>query len=487
MDDLKFLNTTFWDDFHERMNFESHSLPEKLNNLSDMIEDATLDYKFNRDCQRTFPLLTLLETSINKIFDNLPNHSMSEAEIEELTGICRKINEDKIFQLIRDSYVPETLAAQNQEKVQNVEQPGHKALHFDKDGRQHGSENNTLLTTEMYSSPRAVGSLQIDSHDARLTERPMTTVIVEEEKEKEEDVTEKIRQLLKNMEYEYSEHKIDKAFRVLQEIRALIKENQSQNSEISLLTEPHKLLIEDVQNFYDFASKVLHEMQDDHGYQLEKIKNHFSIKYKAEKGEKVILKMEGSINVSLFNILALVNEPEGFPKWMPFCTEGRPMKQLTRTSKIFYAKLSMPPPICGREWYTLGAGFDRLEANGSILVTAKSIHHDKDFQVKHELDIPLKSKVTRMELDFMAMEVIPIARDKVHVKILQKMDPKIKYLPNSILNWTAKKTGQQLLERLLKKATHLKGSLWERKIQENREFYGFLEERVEHFLQSHGL
>ena len=68
----------------------------------------------------------------------------------------------------------------------------------------------------------------------------------------------------------------------------------------------------------------------------------------------------------------------------------------------------------------------------------------------------------------MAMEVIPIARDKVHVKILQKMDPKIKYLPNSILNWTAKKvlkllfsiefsqTGQQLLERLLKKATHLK-------------------------------
>jgi len=59
--------------------------------------------------------------------------------------------------------------------------------------------------------------------------------------------------------------------------------------------------------------------------------------------------------------------------------------------------------------------------------------------VKHELDIPLKSKVTRMELDFMAMEVIPIARDKVHVKILQKMDPKIKYLPNSILNWTAKK------------------------------------------------
>jgi len=52
-----------------------------------------------------------------------------------------------------------SLAAQNQEKVQIVEQPGHKALHFDKDGRQHESENNTLLTTEMTSSPRAVGSL----------------------------------------------------------------------------------------------------------------------------------------------------------------------------------------------------------------------------------------------------------------------------------------------------------------------------------------
>jgi len=67
------------------------------------------------------------------------------------------------------------------------------------------------------------------------------------------------------------------------------------------------------------------------------------------------------------------------------------------------------------------------------------------------------------------------------------MDPKIKYLPTAVLNWMAKKTGQQLLERLLKKATHLKGSIWEKKIQENREFYGFLEKKVECFLESHGL
>jgi len=316
-----------------------------------------------------------------------------------------------------------------------------------------------------------------------LSERPTATIV----EEKEEDVMGKVQQLLDNMKNEYSDVKIDKAYRILQEIKDYINKNSSQCTEISQITEPYKMLMQDIDDFHTFAFKVLNEMQDEKGYHLEKIKNHFTIKYKADRGEKISLKMEGTVDVSLFNILALVNEPEGFPKWMPFCTEGHPIKQLSRASKAFYSKLFLPPPICGREWYMVGAGFDRLEANGSILVIAKDIHHDKDFQEKHGLDVPVKPKVTRMEMEYMGMEVIPIARNKVRVKIVQKMDPKIKYLPTSVLNWMAKKTGQQLLERLLKKATHLKGSIWEKKIQENREFYGFLEKKVESFLESHGL
>ena len=93
--------------------------------------------------------------------------------------------------------------------------------------------------------------------------------------------------------------------------------------------------------FYEFSTKILHEMEDEQvtiknqlnsyknqGYCLERVKNNFDVKYKSVKGERLGLKMEGIVNVSLFNFLALINEPEGYTKWMPFCSQARLVKNI---------------------------------------------------------------------------------------------------------------------------------------------------------------
>ncbi len=53
------------------------------------------------------------------------------------------------------------------------------------------------------------------------------------------------------------------------------------------------------------------------------MKKNFIIKYKAVAGEQLSLKMEGVVDVPLFNMLALIYEMEGYTSWMPFCTEAK--------------------------------------------------------------------------------------------------------------------------------------------------------------------
>jgi len=59
------------------------------------------------------------------------------------------------------------------------------------------------------------------------------------------------------------------------------------------------------------------------GYTVESVKKNFIIKYKAVAGEQLSLKMEGVVDVPLFNMLALIYEMEGYTSWMPFCTEAK--------------------------------------------------------------------------------------------------------------------------------------------------------------------
>jgi len=59
------------------------------------------------------------------------------------------------------------------------------------------------------------------------------------------------------------------------------------------------------------------------GYIVEGVKKNFTIKYKQAAGQNISLKMEGIVDVPIFNMIALLYEMEGYSLWMPFCKEGR--------------------------------------------------------------------------------------------------------------------------------------------------------------------
>jgi hypothetical protein len=229
------------------------------------------------------------------------------------------------------------------------------------------------------------------------------------------------------------------------------------------------------------------QLEEENGWNLEKVKKGFTVKYKKNSGDTYSLRMEGVIDVPVFNVLALIYEPEGHPAWLPFCDKATEMKKIHKSAKVVYQKYGFPLPLSDRETYLSGYGVDRFNRNGSILVLTKSIHDDKTIQKQLGVDIPEKSKCVRMDVEFMAMEIVPMGKEKIKFKSCVKMNPHVKYIPLSFINFLTRKAALTILEKLTKKAKSLKGSKWEEAINNNKEYYGWLEGNINRFLKEKGL
>jgi hypothetical protein len=101
----QFKNESFWQDFHDKLQDDTEDVQERVELIKEMIDCTIYDYQFNTDAKRTFKLVTQLDTVMEKFFDQIANQSLDEEKLNDLTELCRRINEDPIMQEIRDAQV----------------------------------------------------------------------------------------------------------------------------------------------------------------------------------------------------------------------------------------------------------------------------------------------------------------------------------------------------------------------------------------------
>ena len=128
------------------------------------------------------------------------------------------------------------------------------------------------------------------------------------------------------MKKEYDQHRVEHSHQILEEIEKIAQDdNSSEEVQIYIRNrfEELKLMIEDLKCSYQEIKKALFELDDEKGYELEKAKKNAVIKYKNLPGGGVAVKIEATIDLPLFNLIALYYEPEGYAKWTPFCKESK--------------------------------------------------------------------------------------------------------------------------------------------------------------------
>ena len=92
-------------------------------------------------------------------------------------------------------------------------------------------------------------------------------------------------------------------------------------------------MIKDLEQLHKETLFLTGEMEIETDWIIEKVKagsEHIMLKYKKLPGESIYaLKYEAELEVSIFNLCAMIYEVDIFPKWIPFCSKAKTVKSLT--------------------------------------------------------------------------------------------------------------------------------------------------------------
>lgn len=80
------------------------------------------------------------------------------------------------------------------------------------------------------------------------------------------------------------------------------------------------------------------------------------------------------------------------------------------------------------------------------------------------------------------MEYIPINRDRARVRLASKVDMKLNYLPQFIVNMSARKFAFDYFKNIIKMNKKFEGSEWQKKIKENPDFYNFFRKKIDQYM-----
>ena len=71
------------------------------------------------------------------------------------------------------------------------------------------------------------------------------------------------------------------------------------------------------------------------------------------------------------------------------------------------------------------------------------------------------------------MEYVPVSKGRAKVRLASKVDMKLNFIPQFIVNVSARKFALNYFKNIIKMNKKFKGSDWEKKINENPDFYRF--------------
>lgn len=209
-------------------------------------------------------------------------------------------------------------------------------------------------------------------------------------------------------------------------------------------------------------------------------------------------------------LLSVLNETELYETWLPsfqvpkfrirHCTK---LKQCSRVSQILWVAMELPWPMAGREVVLSAAAFDAIEDDGHIGIKLKTIKDDDDDVVPE-----VGANMVRVDLDggFLfescpkdhpAMSEFQKNQQEENTNHIEEcilvtfsavMDPHVKFLPQSFLNFlvkTALGTAWRMLLSIAQDVKDGKRPDHARAIEQKRqEVYDYVRERVDVMLSS---
>eukprot|EP00002_Diphylleia_rotans_P027324 TRINITY_DN5472_c0_g1_i1.p1 TRINITY_DN5472_c0_g1~~TRINITY_DN5472_c0_g1_i1.p1 ORF type:complete len:318 (-),score=43.86 TRINITY_DN5472_c0_g1_i1:292-1245(-) len=231
------------------------------------------------------------------------------------------------------------------------------------------------------------------------------------------------------------------------------------------------------------ARRLLSTFESSDGWQLFYENDGIKTWYQGVEGNPAYsFKIEGMVNAPLINVVSICYEVDMFSNWIPRLGPyglkvAKELSKISRVSKIVYLDIAVPWPIADRDIAMIGKGTDIMLETGHIILTLKSLteYPGVEFPV-------LANGTVRAECHFGGFLLSPISQEQTMLRMMFNIDPKLSYTPYWLLNWTLKQFAHFAFQLLRTQAENVRGTPYEKRIQENPDPYAVTQERVDAFL-----
>ena len=137
------------------------------------------------------------------------------------------------------------------------------------------------------------------------------------------------------------------------------------------------------------------------------------------------------------------------------------------------------PIIKNRDFLVYGFGINRLRENGTILILCRGIEANSGI-FEREYRQKQNEKYVRGEIIIFGFEIKVVTTEKIVVRGLCNVNPKISFIPQSIINYVSEKFAEDMFQKFIKIAQNYEGSEYQNKNPSkiDQEFYTFIQNEM---------
>ena len=192
----------------------------------------------------------------------------------------------------------------------------------------------------------------------------------------------------------------------------------------------------------------------------------------------VILKFETDIDVNIIDLISIIYEIENYKKWCPYTNISENLSQPGKAKKCAYFVLDIPI-ITNRDFLVYGFGINRIKENGTVLLLSRSINEDSNC-FKNEFNMKKNSNYIRGDMPIFGLEMKQINQNKIHIRGLADVNPKLNFIPQFIIDFLTVKIAEVFLLKFIDIVKNYRGSEYENKnpSQIDNEFYNFIKKEL---------
>eukprot|EP01136_Pigoraptor_vietnamica_P030752 Opistho-1_new@90404 len=256
----------------------------------------------------------------------------------------------------------------------------------------------------------------------------------------------------------------------------------------------HKELDEDVkiahvEKVYAQIEDFLSNFESDDGWTLQDSDANLRILYRHQEGHEYhTIRAEGTLDCPLFNMMVVANELDLIKTWFPRYSfpmklglaEATCLARFGRMSELIYVLADVPFPFSNRDLALEVDAEDDLDHQSFNLVI-NTVESSTEATIP-----PCPEGVVRIECKGGAQFTFR-EPNKTAFKLLWELDPKIAVVPAWLMNFITMKVVKYGLYKFQDVALGIAGTEFEKRINDNKELYDGIRERLAKMLPEESL